>query len=605
MIVPMQKVTVLCLEADRQSSLLALRDLGVLHVTHVQTPEGNDLDAARGRLSEARKAVALLRAARKARGKRVAPEAATVDPSDAVRRTLELASRKEALPESLGQLQRERARIEPFGDFSPAAARDLAGRGVTVRLYHAPVPDRIEVPDRVFMRVLREDRSGLYFVLVCDFEVGCKGAKEVPLPERSLEEVETAILQARQKAADVEDRLFALTSAIAAVASLAEELERQAEFLEVHAGMGCARPVCYLRGFCPADAVPQLQEAATQHGWGLLVQEPAPDDRVPVLIRNPAWIRPIEALLKFIKILPGYHETDVSASFLFFMSLFFAMIVGDAGYGLLFFLITLGARRAMRQAPPDPFRLLFIFSLCTIAWGILTGTYFGITGLTGILTPLAGLRIAWLGDNTNVMNLCLLIGAIHLTVAHVWNIIRMINSTQAIAQAGWVSVVWTMFFTARAMMFSKPFPGWFVPIAIGGLVAVIIFMTPVKKLKEEWVNHLMLPLTFMSNFGDILSYMRLFALSVAGVQLAAAFNSMAGTLGFSSPLRGLGAAVILFVGHALNIGLCALSVLVHGIRLNALEFSTHFGLEWSGFAYQPLARKVAPSAVTAGANRNA
>ena len=104
------------------------------------------------------------------------------------------------------------------------------------------------------------------------------------------------------------------------------------------------------------------------------------------------------------------------------------------------------------------------------------------------------------------------------------------------------------------------------------------------------VNHFMVPLNVISNFGDVLSYLRLFALGIASVEVAGAFNTMAQTGGFGDPLRGFGAALILLVGHTLNVGLCALSVLVHGIRLNALEFSMHLGLEWTGFEYRPFAR---------------
>ena len=154
-----------------------------------------------------------------------------------------------------------------------------------------------------------------------------------------------------------------------------------------------------------------------------------------------------------------------------------------------------------------------------------------------------------------------------------------------------------MFFTARTMLLGAPFPGWFVPVAIAGLAAVLLFMTPVRKLKDEWVNHVMLPLTLMSNFGDILSYLRLFALSVAGVQLASAFNGMAS---FDSPVAVVLGLLILFAGHTLNIVLCAISVLVHGVRLNALEFSMHFGLEWAGWEYRPFARR-APSKVASPA----
>jgi V/A-type H+-transporting ATPase subunit I len=293
-----------------------------------------------------------------------------------------------------------------------------------------------------------------------------------------------------------------------------------------------------------------------------------------------------------IRILPGYREVDVSAPFLFFLTIFFAMIIGDAGYGLIFLTLTLLARHKMKTAPAGPFILMTVFSVATIVWGILSGAYFGLDPLPAALKPFQD-RIpltAWLAERQNIMGLCLLIGSIHLSLAHLWNAIRAINSLRALAQLGWIALVWTMFFLARAMMFGLAFPKLYVPIAIAGLVAIVLFMTPPNKLKEEWINHAMLPLSVMSAFGDVLSYLRLYALGVAGFKVAGAFNLLAGGLGFDHVLTGLLAALILFASHALNVALSAMSVLVHGIRLNALEFSMHLGLEWTGFEYRPFRR---------------
>jgi V/A-type H+-transporting ATPase subunit I len=389
-------------------------------------------------------------------------------------------------------------------------------------------------------------------------------------------------------------QLAVLSRARDAIAAHARRLQDEVAFIEARTGMGAAGRIAYLRGFCPADRVPSLEGEARAAGWGLHAEDPDPGDRVPVLIRPPAWARPIDSLLRFIRILPGYHETDVSGSFLVFMSIFFAMIIGDAGYGAIFLALTALARRKMPRAPSEPFVLMTIFCACTIVWGIVTGVYFGITALPG---PLQALRIDWLTDTQNIMSLCLLLGAIHLSIAHVWNAIRMINSPQAIAQAGWLAIVWAMFFAGRMLLLNQPFPLWYAPVAAAGLLAVIVFMTPPAKFKADWINHAMLPLTLMSNFGDILSYLRLFALGVAGVQLASAFNKIAvESIGFHGPFSGFIAAALLFVGHLVNIVLSGMSVLVHGIRLNALEFSMHMGLEWSGTPYEPFSRRGPESA---------
>ncbi|MDI6774090.1 MAG: hypothetical protein QME60_01665 [Verrucomicrobiota bacterium] len=585
MIVKMKKITLLCLAADRPPTLEALRDLGALHLVPLARPETDDFTETRHALDRATAALNALSAGARARKGLPRPAHAAAMRADPVAAVHDRLTRKRQLAERLDALRAEQMESEPFGDFDPALVRDMAARGMSVRLYHSPSRKPVTPPENACLVLIREDDSGQYFVVVGIGDARAD-AREIPLPARRPREI-------RDEQAALLTELDRITAELAALAERGEEIRQtiaalraRIRFIEAREGMGIAEALAYLQGFCPEDLVATIRKAAMNQGWGLVVDDPDPADRVPTLIRNPAWVRPIQAVFSTINILPGYREADVSVAFLVFLSLFFAMIVGDVGYGLVFLLITALARLKARQAPKGPFQLLTLFSVCTIVWGVLCGVYFGITELPA---PLRRFRIDWLGDNLNVMHLCLIISAIHLSLAHAWNLARTVNSLQAIAQAGWIAVTWSIFLLARQLIVGVPRPSWFFLLAAAGLAAVILFMTPPQRLKTEWVNHLMLPLTLMSNFGDVLSYLRLFALSIAGLKLAGAFNVMALSVGFSNPLTGLVAAVILFAGHSLNIALSAVSVLVHGIRLNALEFSMHFGLEWTGFPYEPFA----------------
>ena len=118
-------------------------------------------------------------------------------------------------------------------------------------------------------------------------------------------------------------------------------------------------------------------------------------------------------------------------------------------------------------------------------------------------------------------------------------------------------------------------------------------MTPPAKFKDEWFNHVMLPLSLVSNFVDVVSYLRLFAVGVAGFEVAKAFNNMAADAAADGGSGYVVAALIAIFGHSLNLALCAMGVLVHGVRLNTLEFSAHLGLQWNGFSYRPFARRLA------------
>jgi V/A-type H+-transporting ATPase subunit I len=225
--------------------------------------------------------------------------------------------------------------------------------------------------------------------------------------------------------------------------------------------------------------------------------------------------------------------------------------------------------------------MMKVMSICTIAWGVLTGNYFG------ILVP--SVQVQWLTDDNNLMLLCFFIGAVHLTLAHGWNVIRYGKNPLALAQLGWICTTWVMFFLARTMILGKPFPSVMSWVFLAGAVLIAVFMTPLARIKQEWFNYVTLPLDLVSNFVDVVSYVRLYAVGMATYAVASAFNGMALDIGFGGLFSGLGAALILFLGHVLNLALATMGVLVHGLRLNALEFSGHLGLEWSGTPYNPFA----------------
>jgi V/A-type H+-transporting ATPase subunit I len=576
------------MEQDKNATLQKLRDMGVLHLVPVLKPEGEHLEKTRRELASAEFVLnsMILRPGSKQKKPGTSPKH-IVTGEEAVSQVQKLLSQKKELTHRIESLNAEKELLEPLGDFEPQIIEDLRRKGVNIRLFSCR-KDKLPAPAESYMGFVVGEKEKVVFIAMIGEPPANFEGKEIYLPPYSLSEVIARLREAEEQLKNIEESLDELQFTLPAIKKYTIVLREKVRFLEADASMGKSGIVTYLQGFCPEDKVQSVVESARVNGWGILVSDPEEGDVVPTLIKNPRWIRPIQALFDLMQILPGYREVDVSAVFLIFFSIFFAMIIGDAGYGLLFLGITLLLRKKFPRAPSEPFNLMKLFSVCTIIWGILTGMYFGITVLPG---PLARLRIDWLSDNQNMMILCLYIGAIHLTVAHMWNFIRMFHSRTAYAQLGWAGVVWGLFFIANSLLFDKPLYSWYVVLTVaGGLAGVLLSMPPGKK---EWVNVAILPLTIMSNFGDILSYLRLWALGIASMKLAGAFNEMVvKMIGFSDPLRMFGSALILFIGHALNIGLGCLSVLVHGVRLNALEFSTHFGLEWTGIPYRPFAKEI-------------
>jgi len=232
--------------------------------------------------------------------------------------------------------------------------------------------------------------------------------------------------------------------------------------------------------------------------------------------------------------------------------------------------------------------LFGILAVATIIWGVLTGSYFGIA-TERLPEWLRG--IPWLHDNSNIMWLCFIIAVVHLSVAHLWNAIVLFPSLKFLSQVGWMFIMWTLFSLAGNLVVGHSFPPYMLYLGIAGFVLVVLFMTAPRDLKNDWINHPMLALSIVSALVDIISYIRLFAVGMAAAQIALSFNEMA--MGLSMPMwQKIPVFIfILLIGHGLNIFSGVLAILVHGVRLNILEFSSHKGLTWSGQPYTPFTKE--------------
>jgi V/A-type H+-transporting ATPase subunit I len=297
-------------------------------------------------------------------------------------------------------------------------------------------------------------------------------------------------------------------------------------------------------------------------------------------------------IFDFLHIYPGYWEWDVGWVFLPFFSLFFAMIVGDAGYAVLLLILTAVLQWRLKQVPSYVFHMMYIAGGVTLVWGVLTGSYFGIPTLPRFAESL---QVAWLADRDNLIDLCFLIGAVHLSIAHVWNAVSFVREgvwSKVAAQVGWLIFLWSMFFLARQAVLGRSMPEALLYGLAVSILLVALFMKTPKEARTEWIDLAMLPLTFIGSFVDILSYIRLFAVGYASVAVLAAFNDMAASIGFDSVVTAVAASLLLLFANALNIVLAGLGVLVHAVRLNTLEFSTHKGLAWQGHnLYTPFAKR--------------
>ena len=580
MIVQMKRLMLLCMAKEVDSTLKSLRDLGAVHLD-LQSGGGDGVAAAGGELEDAEKAVRIALKAAKETGSTASTGSLSVES------ILELDARREELKTSADTLKGIVRKYEPFGDFNPVLAEKLAAAGVRL--------------------LLRDD--GTYCFAYGDEEVEeLPGVREIPLPSERLAVTKSKLADAEREIADITAKIAGadVSEIVKSFPGLRDAVEFAAAKDEMSANLVCggdaaSAGVSLIRGWIAQDGVESLQNAARNHGWGLFLRDPNADETPPTLIRPPKLFRPVKALFEGLGISPAYTEADVSVPFMCYFSLFFAMLVGDGAYGAIFLAATLYGWKKTSGGNRSPLAkswlvLMTVFSSATVLWGLLSNTWFGaqIPWCAGWPT------VKWLADPSyqNMMLLCFTIGASHLIVARIWNGICRINDSTCVAEFGWAGILLFMYFVTNSIV--GIFSG--IPSALYWVFAVslaMVFGFSVKpsELKTRGAELGMLPLNIMSALGDIISYVRLFAVGLASVKVAENFNSMAtGLLDgaesmWAKVLMAVAMVAILVLGHALNLVMAGLSILVHAVRLNTLEFSNHKGVSWAGYAFNPFRKR--------------
>lgn len=588
MIVPMKKVAVLVESKDSKPAVERLRGLGVLHVEHQQLPKGGDLNVLQEDLHLVEEALRILSQEEFLAQDASFDEQGLSDWRFTAQHILDSHKRLNQLRDFALTLKNKISFWEAWGDFEPQPISALKLKGIFIRLYQIPVKQLNSLPEQVIVKKLAVVR-GIANCLAISRKDEKLPFKEAALPQMSLADMRARLAEDEQTMQLIRDDIRRARGYRRALLQIKRVLEEKLEFQQALGGMGESATLKYITGYIPYDAQGLLQEAANKEKWGIMINEPAEDDQVPTLIRNPHWVSIIRPVFKLIELVPGYKELDISLWFLVFFSIFFGMLIGDAGIGLIFLGLTLFAQRKWGRKPSEKslFVLFYICSACAVIWGILTGTFFGQEWLPQWVSPL----IPALRSDKNIQTICFFLGALHLSIAHTWRAMLKLPSPKALAEIGWISILWGAFCLARMLVLGDTLPVFTKWLFIGGAGLIIFFTNPSRNLlRGVGAGFGNLLLNAVNSFTDVVSYVRLFAVGLATVAVADAFNKMAMEIGCSNIISAVVTALVLVVGHTLNVLLAPMSILVHGVRLNVLEFCNHIDIKWRGFAYKPLKR---------------
>jgi len=590
----MQRVTLCGLLQDKAATLDRLQALGVLHLIPLRTPgplETSD-PAARNRAETAFRHI--VASPVQMRPYRLG---AAFDADEVVASILANRGQLRELADRRDDLRVRVKELEPWGEFSFPPLDELAG--YRVWLYALPVRERqalakLDLP----WQIVGHGPTVLYVAVISREEppadllpVKRTLAGSTPLSQQraDLEDVEIAIEKAETEWATLTRWRFLLGANLAAA-------EDRDELRTVGEQTLDENIVFAVQGWAPVDATPALETLAAERGLALLTEPPQRGETPPTLLRATSQQAAIGGQITDFYTSPGYRTWDPGFIVYISFAIFFAMILADAGYALLIAAATalywkkMGASEGGRQ-----FRTLLAgLSAASFAYGVAAGSYFGLPLPEGSF--LARLKIIDVTDFGKMMRLSVVIGALHIAIALAVATWLNRGKGKAIASLGWIAVI----AGGLVLGFEVINRTAGIVLLVAGLSAVVIGSgadRPITK-PSDWLWRIsdgLLGLTGVTKlFGDILSYLRLFALGLASASLAVTFNQIALSVKASRPGLGvLFALLIILLGHGINIVIGLMSAVVHGLRLNYIEFFG-WGLTEEGYPFRALAKRKDP-----------
>lgn len=638
MIVKMKKVSLVVLNSERKDALKKLKKIGVMHLETLEG-SGEQLAKFKEESANAQNAYAILSEIKLPKKSARPDEISDREISEKCAEVISLSERKKKLLEEIANDSLELDRFKDWGDVNLSDFEYLKGKNIAFRMFEIPEAKYPEIDGETVTLAVSRTKKIVRFLLVNGGEERPESlppeAFEVPLPSVSTEEIRKRIEDDRNEISLIEKKIAEEAVFVSRIESYRKVLENDIQFENVYSGMGKeddGKPgdLAWLSGFVPEDSVKSFTDSCRENSWAYALAEPSEDDNVPTKLKNNRLVSLIYPLTDFLGTVPGYHEYDISGWFLLFFTVFFGMIFGDGGYGLL--VLFAGIIMALKNAKKGGSAmagLMIILGLSTVVWGGVTCTWFGLapeqlpSWLVGLsVPPLSNAYpdVAWLpfwsddiskGTLTTAQNLqifCFTLAFIQLSVAHIKGIARNASekSLKWLGELGSLLQLWGMFYVVLNMVVSSSifsFAELIYGVPVGkvsiGLVGFGFALSFVfsnyegnigKSILESCKNIISVLLGVVNVFSDIVSYIRLWAVGLAGAAISNTVNTMAGPV-LGHAILFAAAVLLLVFGHGLNMVLNLLSVIVHGVRLNTLEFSTHLGMSWSGFKYSPFCEK--------------
>lgn len=606
----MKKLTFFVYHKEYHEFLQQMQELGVVHVqtsTEGMVPADSELAAKMEANKHLRDVIAQLEKLAKQ------PQTVALDkhPEELMARVDELNASVKPLQQQLQKAMADVEALKPWGQFDARQIEALARVGYQFHYCKCSKKlfDKEAMSDYPYL-VATDDGKNIYYVVVTPVgeEIPSVG-QPVELPACSLKEAVARVdeLQLQRQQIDA-DLLQLANTALPALKQLEKQWSTSIAFdkvVLVDTERVADDKLMVLQGWVPEEAEAEVEAWLSKQGAYYEIRKPNKDDVVPVLFRNNAFTKMYEVLTKMYG-MPNFTDFDPTPIVAPFFSLFFAFCMGDAGYGLVLILLGFFLKKKLGKSMAGMMNLVMTLGVFTTVLGAIFGTFFGINLLDtnlpqGMKDFIFAGEVEIMGSTYNkLMVLSLAIGVVHISIAMT---VKAINSTlfngfkNSLSDWGWWLVVVGGVIVGTFSLLSVIPSGMsqWVYLVVAGVGAIGIYL--LNNLNRNVFMNIGAGIWDTYNMasglmGDILSYIRLFALGLAGGMLGQTFNDLAmmvveGQTGVGAVFGWIGFGLIIIFGHTLNIAMSCLSAFVHPLRLTFVEYFKNAGYEGKGIEYKP------------------
>ncbi len=607
MVTKMTKYSFILLSEQTEGFLNSLQELGVVDISRSLKPIDEQSSEMLAEADRAKKALSILAACKAGSEKDFKFDGCPVDA------VLETQDRIAEISAEIAAAKKEIAVRQPWGSFRSEDIHKLESQGLKLRFYSCMKkkfdPSWAEIRP---LEVISETESKVFFVTVSPAE------EEYSFPIEAVPAPEGSVNEAEEKLSLLQSKLEKEQQLLANLKSCSDEIRKAYNdslsrldlyFAEAATEKAVDNYLTVLTGFAPTSDDKRLCASFDSMDIYYSHEAATKEDNPPVKLKNNWFAKNFEVLTGMYGV-PAYDEFDPTPVLGPFFMLFFAMCMGDAGYGILLMLIALVLRLKMKDSSLGKMhRLIAFLGGMTFVVGIFLGTFFGMSILEASWAPawLKGLCIdGWFPDAKIAgfpvqMVLAVAIGVLHICLAM---IIKTINFTKrfgfkkTVATWGWTTlIVGGLVVVSLGMtevLSAEAFKWTIIALAVVSGLAIYVFNTPGRNPLLNIGSGLWDTYNMVTGLlGDVLSYIRLYALGLAGGMLGNAFNIM-GTMILDIPVPGVNwvfCIIILIFGHVLNLAMSCLGAFVHPLRLTFVEYFKNSGYEGSGAKYNPLTKK--------------